>query len=141
MEKMPWCDMEISFRGEQLAHFAVFVILASYQGDETPTLTFTKEIGEKLVRLFSSPIFNATEPRDVNQVEVHGFAEIERRERSFGDFLARGFVNDPEPAWMKVPCEILGFVDVEAQDALWVQFFHDDISRGVLTACRYEDHT
>ena len=140
MEKMPWCDMEISFSGEQLAHFAVFVISASHQGDETATLTFTKEIGEKFVRLFSSPIFNTPELRNVNQIEVHGFAEIERRERSFGDFLVRGFVDDPEPVWIEVPCEILWFVDVEAQDILCVQFFHDDISRGVLTACRYENH-
>ena len=84
MEEMPRRDMEISLRDEQLPKFAVLVVLASDERDKTSVLALAEEIIEKFVRLLPSPVFDATVFRHVDEVEVHGFAEIERCERLFG---------------------------------------------------------
>ena len=140
MEKMLRRDMEILRGGEQLPQLAVLVVLAADERNEPPFLALAEKVVEKFVRLLSSPVLDATVFWHVDEVEVHGFAEIERGERLFGNLLPSDFVRNAESVGVEIPSKVIRLVYVEAQNVVCIKFPYDDVGRGILTACGDEDH-
>ena len=113
MEEVPWCDAKVFLGSEQLAQFAVFVVLTTDERDQSPVLAFSEKVAEKFGSFFSAPVFKATEFRYVDVLEVYRLAEVERREGLVGNFPPACFVHDAEAKAMEIPSKILGFVDVQ----------------------------
>lgn len=114
MEEVPCRDVKVFLGNEQLAQFAVFVVLAADESDQSPVLAFSEKVAEKFRGFFSAPVFKATEFRYVNVLEVYRLAEVERRKRLVSDLPSALFVHDAESGAVEIPSEILGFVDVQA---------------------------
>ena len=88
VEKVPWRDMKMLLRGDELPQFAVSVVGTSDEGNQPPVLALAVKVLEQFVRFLPTPIFYASEFRHVNVVEIHRLANIERCKGLFSKFFA-----------------------------------------------------
>ena len=140
MEEVPWRDVKVFLGNEQLAQFAVFVVLAADERDQSTVLAFAEKVAEKFSGFFSAPVFEAAEFRYVDSLEVYRLAEVERRECLVGNLPSALFVRDAESKAMKIPGEILGFVDVQAQNILLGKLTQNNVGCFALAASEDENH-
>ena len=140
MEEMPWRDAKVFLGSEQLAQFAVFVVLTTDERDQSPVLAFAEKVAEKFGSFFSAPVFKATEFRYVDVLEVYRLAEVERRERLVRNLPSARFVHDAESGAVEIPGVILGLVDVQAQDIVLVKLPQDNVACLALAASEDENH-
>ena len=140
MKEVPWRDVKVFLGNEQLAQFAVFVVLTADERDQSPVLAFAEKVAEKFGGFFSAPVFKATQFRYADALEVYRLAEVERRERLVGNLPPAGFVRDAESKAMEIPDKILWFVDVETQNVVLGKLAQNNVGCFALAACEDEDH-
>ena len=140
MEEVPCRYAKVFFGGEQLAQFAVFGAATADERDQSSVLALAKKIAEQFCCFFSAPIFKTTKSRYVYTLEVYRLAEVERCECLVRDLPSARFIHDAESGAVEIPGEILRFVDVQAQDIVFVKLPRDNVCCLALAASEDENH-